>query len=155
MGQQDVPACDAGVKEAALNAQKLSLSISWIVSSPLQRAMRTAEVFSNRYGVPIKTSPNFMERFWGVFEGKPKGARSAHKSLVDAEIWSDFRRRVDLGVCSLPMDGKGIVVSHSGVFRALLSIGYEVQGNLQSIPHAQPIVLRLTSCNVNTDSNDQ
>jgi len=66
----DVPLTDAGVQQAAAAAKRLaSAGIGAIVSSPLQRTVRTAEEVAAVTGVPVVTDDGFRETDFGVWEG--------------------------------------------------------------------------------------
>jgi len=69
-GRTDVPLTDAGVQQAAAAAKRLaSAGIGAIVSSPLQRTVRTAEEVAAVTGVPVVTDDGFRETDFGVWEG--------------------------------------------------------------------------------------
>ena len=66
----DVPLTDAGVQQAAAAAKRLaSAGIGAIVSSPLQRTVRTAEEVAAVTGVPVLTDGGFRETDFGAWEG--------------------------------------------------------------------------------------
>lgn len=145
MGQADVPASADGLREAEREAANYSKRISWIVCSPLQRAMKTAEAFSCAGDVCVKSDPLWLERFWGPYEGRLKSDRPDSGPLVGVEPWEIFQDRIARGLALLPCNGEGIVVSHSGVFRALLALGYQANFADLLVPHAQPIRLTLAT----------
>src|ERR1039458_7774364 len=69
-GASDVPLTDTGVDQAAAAAKRLaSAGIGAIVSSPLQRAVRTAEEVASVTGVPVVTDEGFRETDFGAWEG--------------------------------------------------------------------------------------
>jgi broad specificity phosphatase PhoE len=69
-GRTDVPLTDAGVQQAAAAAKRLaSAGIGAIVSSPLQRTVRTAEQVAAVTGVPVVTDDGFRETDFGAWEG--------------------------------------------------------------------------------------
>jgi probable phosphoglycerate mutase len=69
-GRTDVPLTDAGVQQAAAAAKRLaSAGIGAIVSSPLQRTVRTAEEVAAVTGVPVVTDDGFAETDFGAWEG--------------------------------------------------------------------------------------
>jgi probable phosphoglycerate mutase len=66
----DVPLTETGVQQAAAAAKRLaSAGIGAIVTSPLQRAARTAEEVAAVTGVPVVTDDGFRETDFGVWEG--------------------------------------------------------------------------------------
>src|SRR6266496_3448645 len=69
-GRSDVPLTDAGVAQAAAAAKRLAQAgIGAIVTSPLQRAVRTAEEVAAVTGVPVVTDDGFRETVFGAWEG--------------------------------------------------------------------------------------
>ena len=69
-GRTDVPLTDTGVQQAAAAAKRLaSAGIAAIVSSPLQRTVRTAEEVSAVTGVRVVTDDGFAETDFGAWEG--------------------------------------------------------------------------------------
>jgi broad specificity phosphatase PhoE len=69
-GVSDVPLTEIGVDQAAAAAKRLaSAGIGAIVSSPLQRAVRTAEAVAAVTGVPVVTDEGLRETDFGAWEG--------------------------------------------------------------------------------------
>ena len=69
-GRTDAPLTDTGVQQAAAAAKRLAQAgIGAIVSSPLQRTVRTAEEVSAATGVPVVTDDGFRETDFGAWEG--------------------------------------------------------------------------------------
>jgi probable phosphoglycerate mutase len=68
--ETDVPLTDTGIQQATAAAKRLaSAGLDAIVSSPLQRAVRTAEEVSAVTGVPMVTDDGFAETDFGAWEG--------------------------------------------------------------------------------------
>ena len=69
-GRTEAPLTDTGVQQAAAAAKRLAQAgIGAIVSSPLQRTVRTAEEVSAVTGVPVVTDDGFRETDFGAWEG--------------------------------------------------------------------------------------
>jgi len=69
-GRSDVPLTDTGVRQAAAAAKRLATAgIGVIVTSPLQRAVRTAEEVAAVTGAPVLTEDGFRETDFGAWEG--------------------------------------------------------------------------------------
>jgi probable phosphoglycerate mutase len=69
-GVTDAPLTDTGVQQAAAAAKRLAQAgIGAIVSSPLQRTVRTAEEVSAVTGVPVVTEDGFRETDFGAWDG--------------------------------------------------------------------------------------
>jgi ribonuclease H / adenosylcobalamin/alpha-ribazole phosphatase len=68
--QTDVPLTETGVRQAAAAAKRLaSAGLGVIVSSPLQRAVQTAEEVAAVTGVPVVTDDGFSETDFGAWDG--------------------------------------------------------------------------------------
>jgi ribonuclease H / adenosylcobalamin/alpha-ribazole phosphatase len=69
-GRSDVPLTDTGIRQAAAAAKRLaSAGIGVIVTSPLQRAVQTAEEVAAVTGTPVVTDDGFRETDFGAWEG--------------------------------------------------------------------------------------
>ena len=70
-GQSDFPLSDKGKADAARLPERLfqEFSVSHLFSSPLVRALQTAEPFARRTGLPVVTDAALMEQNIGVFTG--------------------------------------------------------------------------------------
>jgi broad specificity phosphatase PhoE len=69
-GLSDVPLTETGLRQAAAAAKRLAgAGIDAIVSSPLQRAVQTAEEVAAVTGVGVITDEGFRETDFGAWEG--------------------------------------------------------------------------------------
>jgi len=69
-GRSDVPLTDLGVQQAAAAAKRLaSVGLDVIVTSPLRRALRTAQEVAAATGAPLVTDEGFRETDFGAWEG--------------------------------------------------------------------------------------
>ena len=69
-GRTDAPLTDTGVRQAAAAAKRLApAGIDAIVTSPLRRAVRTAEEVAAATGVPVLADDGFRETDFGAWEG--------------------------------------------------------------------------------------
>jgi probable phosphoglycerate mutase len=70
-GRGDIPLTEAGVRQAEAAAQRLAArgDLGIIVSSPLQRARRTAEAVAAAAGVPLVVQDAWAETDFGEWEG--------------------------------------------------------------------------------------
>jgi broad specificity phosphatase PhoE len=71
-GQLDYPLTEKGKNDIALIAQQFHSehTIDMIVSSPLKRAVQTAEAFASLYALPVQTDKRLIEQDIGIFQGK-------------------------------------------------------------------------------------
>lgn len=70
-GRTDIPLNATGREQARALARAIAAGAPphVIVSSPLQRALATAQTVGDAVGVPVRTDPAFVERGFGVWEG--------------------------------------------------------------------------------------
>jgi broad specificity phosphatase PhoE len=72
-GQSDLPLTEKGEQQALLLAQSWQMagrSFDQIISSPLLRARRTAEIISTALGLPLSFDHIWAERGFGDIEGR-------------------------------------------------------------------------------------
>jgi 2,3-bisphosphoglycerate-dependent phosphoglycerate mutase len=70
-GQSDVALSEFGRSQSAAVAEALAeKSLDALYSSPLRRAMETAEVVARRTGLPIQTDPRLKEVNAGIFQDR-------------------------------------------------------------------------------------
>jgi broad specificity phosphatase PhoE len=104
-GRTDNPLNDDGIAQAHAAAERLqAVALGHVVSSPLVRARRTAEIIAAVSSKTVTIEHGLIELDFGSFEGKPvrelmmqHGASSA-QGLVDmlpgdAEPWDDVASR--------------------------------------------------------------
>jgi ribonuclease H / adenosylcobalamin/alpha-ribazole phosphatase len=69
-GLSDVPLTEVGVQQAAAAAKRLaSAGLAAIVTSPLARAIRTAEEVAAATGAPVEAEEGFRETDFGAWDG--------------------------------------------------------------------------------------
>jgi ribonuclease H / adenosylcobalamin/alpha-ribazole phosphatase len=70
VGRSDVPLTDLGVRQAVAAAKRLaSAGLDVIVTSPLRRAVQTAEEVAAATGAPMVADEGFRETDFGAWEG--------------------------------------------------------------------------------------
>ena len=70
-GRSDVPLTDVGVQQAAAAAKRLaSVGLGAIVTSPLLRAVQTAQEVAAATGAAVVTDDGFRETDFGAWEGR-------------------------------------------------------------------------------------
>lgn len=143
MGQSDVDLSDVGRAQAkAVAAELAEYDIDQIVCSPLQRCISTIEHFREIYECELVIDTSWVERAWGIFEGRPKLDRGGEANPEGGETNKQFSTRVISAIENLHETKTVLVVSHSGVFRQLRKLGIEPVGDFETLPHATPIILR-------------
>lgn len=132
-GRTDIPLDE----EARSQLATLMLPAPWdqaaLVSSPLSRAVETAELISGR--TPV-SRPDLIEMDWGKWEGK-KGVElladpeNGYRHIEDwgwdyrppgGESPSDLRARLTHFVADLTTDT--VAVCHIGIMRVLIALAY-------------------------------
>lgn len=71
-GATDIDLTEKGfqqAEQAVENILRQELKIDMILSSPLKRAYHTAQVISERTGIPLKAEPRLTEQNFGKWEG--------------------------------------------------------------------------------------
>lgn len=143
-GHTDIPLNTVGLAQARRAAMALiDRGIVTIVSSPLGRALKTAEIVAEALDLPVSTDPGLMEVAFGVEEGKPMG--DWYEDWIEGTYTpagaETFRALHDRGVAAInratALPGPVLVVAHGALFRALrLALGHEP--NVRT-PNALPI----------------
>ncbi len=87
-GQIDVPLNKTGIAQAKLLAEYLKdAQIEAIYSSPLQRALKTAETIANYHHVKVKTSNELTDFNYGEWQGlSQRAVKEKYPGLHDAWI---------------------------------------------------------------------
>jgi len=86
-GRADVPLNDVGLQQA--EATGCRIADQWhpvvLYSSPLSRAVKTAEAIGRHVNLPVKKYPGLVDIDYGDWQGlTPEGARSRWPEIVDA-----------------------------------------------------------------------
>jgi ribonuclease H / adenosylcobalamin/alpha-ribazole phosphatase len=133
-GRGDIPLTEAGRRQAAAAASRLSArgSIDVIVTSPLQRARRTAEAVAEATGAPLQVEDDLVEADFGKWEG-----------LTFAEAatrWPDEMAAWLAGTDAAPPGGESFAAAAHRVLGALdrLLAAYR-QRTLVLVSHVTPI----------------
>jgi broad specificity phosphatase PhoE len=128
-GKSDIPLDDTGVAQAERAARLLAaLRPTAILSSPLQRAVRTADSLAAVTGLPVAEDPDLAERGGGAWEGLTNAeirlrypAEYAVWQPPDGETGAEVAKRVgaalDRAIGRLPADGLLVAVSHGAALR--------------------------------------
>jgi broad specificity phosphatase PhoE len=150
-GHTDIPLNPTGIEQAQAAAVRLAnCGIDGIVSSPLQRAFKTAQIVGEALRLPVGVDADLKERPFGIFEGRIIGdvkreqgiSRDQPLSSVlppDAETWPQTCARTLVVVAKwlteTPPDQTLLFVSHDGLFRALHE---QLIGTRPGATHATP-----------------
>ncbi|MDD5751578.1 MAG: histidine phosphatase family protein [Candidatus Peribacteraceae bacterium] len=102
-------------------------NIEKICSSPLERAVQTAEVVAKTIGLAIEIIPSFYEIDCGSFEGQSRQVYKKEKGIESkfpgGESFADVYKRVEKDVERLAaMKDNILIVGHGGTNRVIASI---------------------------------
>lgn len=137
-GHADVPLNDEGRRQALELADRLAgEAYSAAYSSPLKRALETAQILASRLGFEIEQRENLKEVDVGSWcglttteverrypEGFRRWARDWSGGWPDGETYDDLGRRVvaDLQtIAARHPEGRVLAVTHGGAIRAVLA----------------------------------
>ncbi len=98
-GRIDVKLNETGIKQAELLAEYLSgVKIQAIYSSPLKRALRTAEVIASHHKLNIKVTPGLIDLDFGKWQGLPiQEVKDKYKELYAEWISSPDKVKIPAG----------------------------------------------------------
>ena len=136
-GRIDVGLNETGVKQAELLAEYLSdVKIESIYSSPLKRAVKTAEAIAGYHRIDIKITPGLIDFNFGEWQGLPhqevqkrykelytEWLNNPHQVVIPGgESLNDVRQRAIAAVDDAIAKYKGtvILVSHRVVNKVLI-----------------------------------
>jgi broad specificity phosphatase PhoE len=145
-GRTDIPLNAVGIAQAERAARTLRESgIATIVSSPLIRARRTAEIVAEAMGLPVATDDDLAEVNFGEQEGQPMSdwyddwIAGGYTPAGGEPFAALLARGVAAVNRAVAKPGPVLVVAHGALFRALrLALGHEP--NVRT-PNALPIWL--------------
>jgi probable phosphoglycerate mutase len=91
-GRNDLPLDEAGREQAARLAERAFGTVDAVVSSPLPRAVQTAEAIAAPLGQPVEIVDEFVEADFGVWEG----LTAAEIAEVDGPLLHEWMGRIDV-----------------------------------------------------------
>lgn len=134
-GQTDIDLCDEGRDMARQWAESLAANeFHFILTSPLKRAVETAEIINERLGLPVHTDERLIEQDLGKWTGLTKAEMLADKKAVRKQENRGFgftppggesRDEVLMRACDALLEfsedheGKVLVITHKGVLKCL------------------------------------
>jgi broad specificity phosphatase PhoE len=149
-GRTDNPLNDDGIAQAHEAAAKLrAVDLGHVVSSPLLRAVQTAEIIASIASRTVTLDHGLIELDFGSFEGQPvrelmmRHGKNSAQGLVDmlpadAEPWADVASRalasVNQWLARHPQD-EILFVCHDAVMQ---SMAQTLTGNFFKNGHGRP-----------------
>lgn len=95
-GRTDVPLDGTGIREArALGELFTGVAIARVITSPLGRAVRTAEAIGSGTGAPLIEDPRLLDRDYGPWEGRPE--QEVLALLLEAGSLAGIEPEVEVG----------------------------------------------------------
>jgi broad specificity phosphatase PhoE len=119
-GQTDRPLNDFGRRQARRLAEQLEgEELEAIYSSDLARARETAEIVSERLGLPVELDADLREKDWGTWEGLTAVERDRVEFVGESTRAHQERMlRALAGISAQhPHGGTVLVVTHGGSMR--------------------------------------
>jgi len=149
-GRTDNALNDDGIAQAHAAAERLrAVSVGHVVSSPLLRALKTAEIVAAASSRSVTVDPGLIELDFGSFEGQPvrelmmRHGKSNAQGLVemlpaDSEPWADVASRAlrsISGWLDRHPDDEILFVCHDAVMQ---SMAQTLTGNFFKNSHGKP-----------------
>jgi len=149
-GRVDIPLDETGLQQAVRVGQRLAplgLHIEAMYSSPLQRAMQTAEAIANKLGVhPVKSLNDFIEFDYGQWEGhSPDEIRKKYPQeyrywihdpdqlkIPGGETLQQVKERVKRGLDVVMQESKDknmVIVAHKAINKIIIGLLLGLQEN--------------------------
>jgi broad specificity phosphatase PhoE len=136
-GRSDAPLSDVGAAQAAALAAGLASSpVKRVLSSPLQRALATAEAIANVHGLTVERDERLIELDYGEWDNLslravPADAWTTWRSDSDfappgGERLTDVSDRMQSFMADVPIDDLVVAVSHVSPIKAAVCIALEV-----------------------------
>lgn len=127
-GKTDIPLNQTGILQAKNASHVLSnCQIQEIWSSPLYRARQTAAIVADYLDIDVKVLNELTERNYGDWEGKAKSGINRLHSPPQGETEFSLSQRAECVINQI-LDERTlepiVLVSHSGVFRAIRKLIY-------------------------------
>ncbi len=128
-GSTDIPLNETGREQALATARALARE-TWhaVVSSPLSRALETAEIIASAIGIAeVEPDERLVERNYGQAEGISITERDhlfPDKQIPGAEPWESVQERMLVALTSIAERHPGnrvVVVGHGAAITALIA----------------------------------
>lgn len=133
-GITDIELNETGIKQAEETGNKLlNYNIDYIITSPLKRAKKTAEIIAKDRNIPILVDEGLKERAYGEIEGKTLKEfdinevwnYKPNKQFKDMESVGQLFNRVNGFLNNLKQnysDKTVLLVTHGGICIPIMSI---------------------------------
>ena len=148
-GPLDYPLTKKGIKEVSFIARAISkIRINAVYSSPVFRAVETAQILERPHGLQVKTLEELTEA-----KLKPEfvGKKGRHHILTDPEAFSETnsdlteRTMKAIEIVKREAEGNVIMVSHGDVITAMLEgiVERRLSSQRYYVFHSEPAALSI------------
>ncbi|WP_026569001.1 MULTISPECIES: histidine phosphatase family protein [Sediminibacillus] len=127
-GETNIPLNETGIQQAKECRDYFKdMHMDRIITTPLIRAQKTAEIINENWQKPIEIMEAFKERSFGEAEGMPMEERNRlypNRNYPGQEPLDAFRERVMKGIEEVSkkyMEEELLLVAHGGVINVILS----------------------------------
>jgi ribonuclease H / adenosylcobalamin/alpha-ribazole phosphatase len=136
-GRADIPLTEKGLRQAEAAGERLAArgGIDAIVTSPLQRARRTADAVAAATGAPVRVDDGWMELDFGEWEGL-SSAEAAERGPDAMAAWMK-----DSAVA--PPGGESIAAATRRVLPALRRVLEQPRATVVVVSHVTPMKIAL------------
>jgi broad specificity phosphatase PhoE len=138
LGHRDIALNDEGLAQAAATTRALAdTPIAEVISSPLVRALQTAEAIGRQFGIDVARDPRLIDLRVGKWEGMTYAEVAEHSEYKEfisdplseripgAESLADVRVRavaaIEQALEDNPSGDAIAVITHAGIIRVLLT----------------------------------
>jgi broad specificity phosphatase PhoE len=138
LGQRDVPLSPTGIEQLGQTARALEgVGVKEILSSPLQRALQSAEILGDRLGLAVARDPRLTDFALGKWSGMAVAeitatpeyqrflASPTSERIPGGESLEEIRRRavaaIEQAITDNPSGDAIAIVTHAGIIRVLLT----------------------------------
>jgi phosphoserine phosphatase len=138
LGQRDLPLSQTGVEQIRETAAALDgVKLAEIITSPLQRALQSAEILGRRHGIEVARDPRLTDFQLGKWSGMALAdiaatpeyqrflASPTEGRIPGGESLEEIRRRavaaIEQAITDNPSGDAIAIVSHAGVIRVVLA----------------------------------
>ncbi len=139
-GRKDIPLNETGkIQAEKAGAYFAGISLSRIVSSPLRRAVETAEAIGGTIGVPVETMEEFTDINFGTWEGL--SLREVEERYpVDFRLWRTSPQRLQVG------GGETLAIVRGRVSGGLAKLTAAEEGAVAVVTHRVICKMIVLSC---------
>ncbi len=139
-GRKDIPLNETGkIQAEKAGAYFAGISLSRIVSSPLRRAVQTAEAIGRTTGEPVETMDEFTDINFGVWEGLLL-REVEERYPVDFGLWRTSPQKLEVN------GGETLAIVRGRVSRGLARLTATNEGAIAVVTHRVICKMIVLSC---------